>query len=723
MNSQTFSIPRWTYLLAIVALIAVIAAPTLAASHEDGARMSDVVKARANGNGAEKVDVIAIFHDRPGNADRSRARGAGATITHEFQVIPAIAMRVPARALKGLAHNPNMSFVALDAPMIGTMDVARKTAGDFAFYPAGSAKLMSTVRDEFAAASYGADDGTAGWTGGWIELDPAGSGPTTGNVLVTDGMLRLTDRPNTGTMPGVTRTVDLSSAMSATLSLDVATSEGVEAYEDRVTLEISPGAGQPFTTLEVFETMEGAVSDSRSYDISAYATAETTIRIKVSEKFGGPNEYFFVDNLEVAYMLPQGSNVTVAVLDSGFATHDDLSASNVVTQVDFTGANDPTDLYGHGTHISGIVAGRGTVDGEHRGVAPGAKIVSLKVLDENGVGYTSGVIRALDWVLANQATYGIDVINMSLGHPVYEPAADDPLVQAAEMAWNAGIVVVASAGNAGADGHGTITSPGNSPRIITVGSLTDWNTLDATDDATSTFSSRGPTLGDRYAKPDLIAPGNRVVSLRVDGSKLDADFPNSRVQFDPNSPPDYYEMSGTSMAAAMVSGTAALMLEKEPTLDPDSIKARLMRSAAKVDMGDPFATGAGILDIQAALGETGYVSYAASPKVFRDEATGTIGVEDTAVLWSDSYFSLAVLWSDAGPLERLQRGRRCGPVVRRRPVERRRSVVRCRAVERRDSLVRRRAVVGRRALERCGPVVRRRPVGRLRSVRQHCSLD
>lgn len=205
----------------------------------------------------------------------------------------------------------------------------------------------------------------------------------------------------------------------------------------------------------------------------------------------------------------------------------------------------------------------------------------------------------------------------------------------------AGLVVVCSAGNGGLSGFGSITSPGNSPRVITVGALTDWNTSGYSDDRVSTYSSRGPTLGDRYAKPDLLAPGNRIVSLRVDGSTLDTLHPDRRVAADGGSDL-YFEMSGTSMAAAMVSGTAALMLDKDPGLSPDTVKARLMLSAAKVEVGHPFATGAGILDVPSALGETGYATAAPSPKIFRDEPTGQIGVEKTAVLWSD-----AMLWSDS----------------------------------------------------------------------------
>ena len=255
----------------------------------------------------------------------------------------------------------------------------------------------------------------------------------------------------------------------------------------------------------------------------------------------------------------------MAVLDSGFAAHEELS---LVTSVDFVGAG-AADEYGHGTHIAGIIAGDGSAsDGAYEGVAKGAGLVSVRVLDDEGKGLTSDVIAGLDWVLANQDTFHIGVVNLSLGGPITESALTDPLVHAVETVWEAGIVVVCSAGNNGQNGYGTITTPGNSPRVITVGSLTDWNDLDPLTHKVSSYSSRGPTIGDHFVKPDLLAPGNRIVSVRPFNTKLDFDFPGRRKQAPGQSGSGHFELSGTSMATAVVSGAAALMLSADMSQTP-----------------------------------------------------------------------------------------------------------------------------------------------------------
>jgi serine protease AprX len=361
-----------------------------------------------------------------------------------------------------------------------------------------------------------------------------------------------------------------------------------------------------------------------------------------------------------------GAGVTVAVMDSGVAPHPEIST--MVVSADFVGGQagvlglpglqllpgDPqpvvpsSDPNGHGTHVAGIVVGSGSHSGgKYAGVAPGASLVSVRVLDGDGRGQTSDVIAGLEWVVANKDVYGIRVLNISLGHAIFEPLAQDPLVQAVEAAWNAGIVVVCSAGNAGRNGNGTVTSPCNSPKVITVGAINDHNTEDPSDDGVTTFSSRGPTRFDLLAKPDLLAPGNRIVSLRSAGSTLDTLFPERRRAGDPDQPAllEYYEMSGTSMSSPIVAGAAALMLQQEPWLTPATIKARLMLSARKPAAGNPFATGAGMLDIAAALATTGDVADAPSPHVYPDPETGRMGFENTAVSWGNPAFSLSALWS------------------------------------------------------------------------------
>ena len=347
---------------------------------------------------------------------------------------------------------------------------------------------------------------------------------------------------------------------------------------------------------------------SESEDVEYMATdAPVTAYMNVARAAAGAPESNWPESQY------KGNGVTIALLDSGVAQHPEIET--LVKVVDFVTDRyvDPwnsVDPNGHGTHVAGILVGDGSRSkyGRLRGIAPQADLVSLRVLDETGNGKTSDTLAALEWILQNRSRYGIRVVNLSLGHPVYEAAHNDPLVEAVDDLWDAGVVVVCASGNQGVAGHGTITSPCNSRKVISVGVLNDKNTSSRSDDTVATYSSRGPTLIDRVAKPDLLAPGNRIVSARAAGSRLDLQFPERRVADDSSRPStkDHFEMSGASMAAPMVSGTVALMLDEDSSLNPATIKARLMRSARKASVGDPFATGAGALDILAALTTSGY---------------------------------------------------------------------------------------------------------------------
>ena len=362
--------------------------------------------------------------------------------------------------------------------------------------------------------------------------------------------------------------------------------------------------------------------------------------------------------VEVPESAFKGAGVTIAVVDSGVAQHPDIQT--MMAAVDFVGTpplqggvppmapENSIDPNGHGTHVAGILVGTGShsPDGRMAGVAPQASLISVRVLDGTGRGLTSDVLAGLQWILDNKTQYGIRVVNLSLGHPVFEPASVDPLVQAVDALWDAGVVVVCSAGNNGRDGYVTISSPCNSRKVITVGAINDHRTADVADDTTTTYSSHGPTAIDLVAKPDLVASGNRIVSLRSPGSYQDLLFPDRRVVADPAEPlvAEYFEMSGSSMASPIVAGTAALMLEQDPSLNPGTIKARLMMSARKPAVGDPLVTGAGSLDILGALRANGTVADAPSPAAIIDEQTGLIGFENTAVLWGNEQFSLMTLW-------------------------------------------------------------------------------
>ncbi|HET9267714.1 MAG TPA: S8 family serine peptidase [Vicinamibacterales bacterium] len=309
-----------------------------------------------------------------------------------------------------------------------------------------------------------------------------------------------------------------------------------------------------------------------------------------------------------------GRGVTVAVIDSGLEMSTEFQG-RVKAFYDFTNgqtkSTSPFDDYGHGTHVAGTIAASGalSVNKSYRGLAPNVQLVVLKVLDANGAGLTSDVVRAIDFVVANKSKFGIDIINLSLGHPIYEPASTDPLVQAVERASKAGIVVLAAAGNNGVNpttgqpGYAGINSPGNAPSAITVGAVATSNTVSRRDDRIPDYSSSGPTWYDALAKPDLLAPGHRIISVGAKRSTIYRDYPNLR-----GNDTDYLRLSGTSMATAVGSGVVALMIEQHrladpytPALTPNTVKAMLQYSALAVrnDLGleyDPLREGAGALN-------------------------------------------------------------------------------------------------------------------------------
>jgi serine protease AprX len=384
-----------------------------------------------------------------------------------------------------------------------------------------------------------------------------------------------------------------------------------------------------------------------------------------------------------------GSGIGVAIIDSGINDRyhadfrDSSGTSRVVYRQDFTGsatsnsAGATWDLYGHGTHVAGIVGGNGTWSGgRFAGVASNVNLIDFRVLDQNGSGSDSMVIAAIETAIALKNAYNIRVINLSLGRGIATGYANDPLCQAVESAWRAGIVVVVAAGNYGrlsvngSNGYGTVTAPGNDPLVLTVGAMKTMNTASRTDDQIASYSSKGPTTFDHVVKPDLVAPGNIAVSVIDHGSTLEAQFPaNKRVGTNPAYLP-YFVLSGTSMATPVVSGAVALLLERDPSLTPDQVKARLMKTAYKTfpastvatdtttgqtftSYYDLFTVGAGYLDVAAALSNndlaSGTTGSALSPSAVYNPATGTVSlINGNSVVWGTSVvWGSSVVWGNS----------------------------------------------------------------------------
>ena len=315
-----------------------------------------------------------------------------------------------------------------------------------------------------------------------------------------------------------------------------------------------------------------------------------------------------------------GAGVTVAVLDSGISTwHDDLTNRSstlypygdqrVAGFVDFVnGQLAPYDDNGHGTHVAGIIAGNGyDSNGQKSGAAPEASLVSLKVLDANGNGTISTIISALEWVLANHSAYNIRVVNLSVGAAVNESYWTDPLTLAVKRVVDAGVVVVAASGNFGKNSvglpqYGGISAPANAPWVITVGASSTNGTPDRADDTVATFSSRGPTYLDWTAKPDLIAPGTGTISLSAPGSTFEwTKSPFLLPGSVGTASMPYLSLSGTSMAAPVVSGAVALMLQANPNLTPNAVKAILQYTAQEYPGYDGLTQGAGFLNAVGAV--------------------------------------------------------------------------------------------------------------------------
>lgn len=284
----------------------------------------------------------------------------------------------------------------------------------------------------------------------------------------------------------------------------------------------------------------------------------------------------------------EGDGVTVAVVDTGIADVPDLRAA-VVRRVDVAG-DGTGDGYGHGTFMAGLIAGSGAASGgAYRGVAPGASLVDVKVADAQGRTDLVTVLRGLQWV--SDHAKDVEVLSLSLSSDSPLPYQVDPLNQALRSLWRRGVMVVVPSGNTG-PGAGTVTSPGNDPMLLTAGGLDESGTADHADDVVGAWSGRGPTAqGD--AKPDLVAPGGHVVSLRSPGSVIDTGNPQARVG------EAYFRGSGTSMATAVTSGLVAATLAERPRLRPDAVK-QLLTSTAYPARGLSRAAGGGAGGLNAA---------------------------------------------------------------------------------------------------------------------------
>lgn len=305
---------------------------------------------------------------------------------------------------------------------------------------------------------------------------------------------------------------------------------------------------------------------------------------------------YFLDTLGVRPLWEMGlygQGVSVAVIDSGITPEKDLQVdpntgkpdSRVLEQRTFnSNLGHVNDATGHGTHVAGIIGGSGYMsDGLYSGLAPQVGLISLKIADENGMAYETDAIQAMQWVLENKEKYNIRVVNMSINSSQQSSYHSSPLDAAAEILWFNGVVVVASVGNQGInEAYNTANAaPANDPFIITVGASDENKTPFRSDDTIASFSEHARTL-DGSEKPEIIAPGTNVISILGPGDWI-SEYPDNVVMNG-----EYFRLSGTSMAAPMVTGAVVLLLQDEPDLTPDQVKYRLLNSAGVIGSGTPY---------------------------------------------------------------------------------------------------------------------------------------
>jgi serine protease AprX len=409
-------------------------------------------------------------------------------------------------------------------------------------------------------------------------------------------------------------------------------------------------------------------ADANVTAVGLDAEVTSTAAVKKKSSLAQLHTSVLRSTLGLDALSPRGAGVGVAVIDSGIAPLPAFS-DRIAAFYDFTNGavlrTTPRDEYGHGTHVAGLIGGQQLAgDFEFEGVAPSVHFIGIKVLDKNGRGRTSDVIRALEFVTANQSLFNVRIVNLSLGHPILARAEDDPLVQAVENAVSRGLVVVVSAGNFGSNpetgemGYAGITSPGNAPSAITVGAVDTKQTVRRSDDEVTRYSSRGPSWYDAFAKPDVVAPGHALTAIADTSSYLYRNYPTLRR--DGTGQRKYIALSGTSMATGVASGVIATMLEanaryhgfgKRPTAN--TVKGLLQYTAIPVNApgtatdADALTQGAGEINADGAIRLASLLNPAAAPNATWIDMRHPIAVPYSTIGGATEPWSSMILWGDA----------------------------------------------------------------------------
>ena len=436
------------------------------------------------------------------------------------------------------------------------------------------------------------------------------------------------------------------------VSIIVSKLNPADTTPERAIERVGGKVGQPLGIIDGFEAMvpEKAIPSLATVPGVRGISRNANVRVTAYGENSGVASSVYTDVTRASKAWGQGvtgKGVTVALIDTGVDVTGDLSG-RVIGAADFSGENAPyTDSYGHGTFVAGLIAGTGANSGGAiKGMAPEANIFSVKIAGKDGSTNIFRLLAALEFVTVHKDAFGIRVLNLSLGTDSTQSYLVDPLNFAIERVWNSGIVVVAAAGNGG-----KILKPADDPLVVTVGATDDKTTLSRVDDVVTSFSGVGPTLSNGLAKPDVVTSGRSVVSTRAPGSTVEANFPNAVIG------EKYFKGSGTSFSSAIVSGAAALIIQKNWSLNPNQVKYRLTSQARQVSGSSAAAQGAGSIDVYNSIVTTdtsaanqgvtlarggGGLQASAGSSCFRDATTGACLTEEQVV--SGSGFDSAAFY-------------------------------------------------------------------------------
>ena len=584
----------------------------------------------------------------------------GGEITRELWIINGFAATVPAGSLEELSAYPGIKWVSPDSEMIKTATTTQFTTWATEI---GTSRLDGFVDSAAAVDSALGPNGTYA-VGGNKTVAVAGFvGEVTPGNAITKVEVALhayiPEKLGAGQDPKLSVSVDgrvgkavtlnhhgfeaaIGQPAASTVYVDVTGTRSWSWADFDGALEIQIDQTKfKSTTVIYYDAVGLRVTSAPGSDPSADWTSNPTDASGPIAGTGQVNVYNDVIGSTSVWNLPgylQGSKVAVAVVDSGVMRTKDLKGRNK-KNVNFNPAyHKAIDLYGHGTFVAGIVAGNGSISGgQYIGVAPKADLLNVRVSDDQGGCNESDVVAGLQWILQNKSRYNIRVVNLSLNSAVAQSYRTSPLDAACEILWFNEIVVVTSAGN---KGTATLFPPANDPFVITVGATDDKRTRSVGDDTLAGFSSYGMSEAG-LVKPELVAPGTKIIGLLPENDKLtmSKNRPQNRI----NS--TYFVMSGTSVSAPMVSGAIALLLQDEPNLTPDQVKYRLMATANKSWPGyDPAKCGAGYLNVYAAVNGTTTQDANTGLELSNLLTTGSSPVELSRVMWNSVMWN-SVMWN------------------------------------------------------------------------------